>query len=101
MPEYSSAISENFWNTAMSSLALEPGMKKSMALALEPIGSDVVCQIFQGYISVISSPAGSRSTLTETCGPEAMPRLLARARAALLHMAWQSRMQSYMLLCQK
>ena len=92
---YSSANWLNFSNTAISSLALLVGWKNPIGAALDPIGSLVVCVIFHGKICVMSSPAGSRSTLTHTWGPEAMPRLLDSARAAALHMSWQSDMVSY------
>ena len=87
MPEYSSANWLNRSNTPISSLALEFGWKNEIGAALEPIGSLVVCHSFHGYISVTDSPGGRRSTFITTCGPDEMPRLLASARAALLHMS--------------
>ena len=65
-----------------------------MAGALEPTGSLIVCQIFQGVNWVMSSLGGRRSTLTSTCGPDEMPMLLTSARAAALHTLCKSSMIS-------
>ena len=95
MPETSSASAENFSNTPISSAALELGWKKPIGGVVPPIGSLRVCQIFQGNIVVMSWPLGRRSLLTQTCGPDEMPMLFARARAVALHISSQSRTVSY------
>ena len=90
IPDTSSEMSINRSNTAISSCALEFGWKKLIG-GVESAKSDCRnCQIFHGYICVMSSPAGRRLIFTPTCGPEDMPILLASARAAALHMFWAS-----------
>ena len=76
---------ENAVYTARSSLALLAGLKNSTAFSvLLPNGSDLTCQRFHGYISSPFSPSPSRSSLTTTCGPELIERLLTRARNVAL-----------------
>src|SRR4029077_9583874 len=71
--------------TCSNSAALLAGEKNSTAFSvLFPNGSDLTCQRFHGYISSPFSPSPSRSSLTTTCGPELIERLLTRARSVAL-----------------
>src|SRR5580765_2918565 len=101
MDEYSSAKMANFSKTAINSATLRFGWKKVIASAVLPIGSDVNCQIFHGYICSMSSPGGKRSELMPTWGPEAMPALLTSALPTELHTSWQSLTRSQTELPQK
>ncbi len=80
----SSARSENFSKTAISSCALLLGWKKDSGGEPSLYSELWNCQIFHGCISLISSPAGRRLMLTPTCGPEEIPMLFASARAVAL-----------------
>ena len=90
----SSARSENFSNTAINSCALLLGWKKDRGGEPSLYSEAWNCQIFQGCISEMSSPAGRRLILTPTCGPDDIPMLFASARLVALTIACESRHKS-------
>ena len=81
---------EEFFVGDFSAIEARVGWKNSMGGRFEEFGSCVTWWIFHGYSCVMFSPTGRRSTLTMTCGPEAMPMLSTMPRAAALQIFWVS-----------